>query len=396
LDNPRVALISHEYPPYLIGGVGSYCHDLSHFLSKREVPTTVLCGRAPRREEQRINEYLSVIRLPLPDIPLRAYWFQVRNYSVLRSAFKEFDVVHAINPQSSALATFPHVVGHALITTMHGVPRFRSKAFFNAPLGHWTLREFVSNTYEAAVDHALHKLCFKNSSKIVAVSRNSLEEARVAFHNFPIDRATLIPNGIDFERIDRIRNSIKYPPETDGESLLFCGRLVWIKGVLQLVEAVARLKRDFPNVRLRIAGIGPLSGTLHELVRRLGLTENVEFLGYLPPDNVVAEIIRSCIVVLPSTYEAGSIGMLEALACGRPLVAFDYPFAREYVTDSHNGLLARPGDANDLYGKIRLLIRDKSLRDGLARHAYEFAFEQHNWRTLTEKYIELYRQLARD
>ena len=50
--------------------------------------------------------------------------------------------------------------------------------------------------------------------------------------------------------------------------------------------------------------------------------------------------------------------MLEALACGRPLVAFDYPFAREYVTDSHSGLLARPGDIDDLAEKIRLLIRE--------------------------------------
>lgn len=390
MDNPQVALISHEYPPYQIGGVGSYCYDLARFLAKKKVPTTVLCGRSPKRKEERINDYLTVTRVPFPDLPLRAYWFQVRNYSFLRGAFKDFDVVHAINPQSSGMIAVPRVEAHTFVTTMHGVPRYRSRAFFSAPSQYWTLRELVSNTYEAAVDHALHKFCFKNSSRIVAVSRNSLQEARAAFHRFPIEKARVIPNGIDFQRINRIRDSVKKSDQTDDQSVLFFGRLVWIKGVLQLVEAVARLKRDLRGIRLKIAGTGPLLGTLQQAVRKFDLNQNVQFLGYLSQDSVLAETMRSCIVALPSSYEAGSIGQLEAMACGKPLVAFDHPFIREYVTNSKTGLLARPGDCGDLAEKISLLAGDRKLRHTLAHNAFNFTFERHNWEMLAEKYRRLY------
>jgi glycosyltransferase involved in cell wall biosynthesis len=277
---------------------------------------------------------------------------------------------------------------------MHGVPRFRSRAFFEAPLAYWTLREFVSNTYEAAVDYALHRLCFRNSSKIVAVSRNSLQEARAAFHDFPIGKTVLIPNGIDFVQIDKIRRSVGESAGTDEESVLFFGRLVWIKGVLHLVKAIAKLRKESPDVRLRIAGTGPLLETLRLLVQRMGLSQNVEFLGYLNHNNLIAEIIRSGIVALPSIYEAGSIAQLEAMACRKPLVAFDYPFAREYIADSSTGMLARPGDADDLADKIRVLMADRKLRDVLAQNAYELTFRGHNWETLADSYKQIYAEVS--
>lgn len=394
MENPRVAIVSHEYPPYLIGGVGSYCYDLARFLAKKQIRTTVLCGRAPRIAEERISEYLTVIRYPFPDLPLRAYWFQLRNYHALRSIFNDFDVVHAINPQSSATVSFRSVKGHAFVTTMHGVPRFRSRAFFEAPITHWTLREFVSNTYEAAVDHALHRLCFKNSSKIIAVSRNSLQEAKAAFHDFPIEKATVIPNGIDFQQIDKIRRSVEESDGPEKESILFYGRLIWIKGVLHLVQAIAKLKKELPRIRLRIAGTGPLLETLRQSVQRMGLSENVEFLGYLNHDSVIAAIIRSRIVALPSIYEAGSIAQLEAMACRKPLVAFDYPFAREYVRDSRTGMLAKPGDIDDLASKIRVLIEDRKLSETLAQNAFKFTFSRHNWETLADSYRQIYVELS--
>jgi glycosyltransferase involved in cell wall biosynthesis len=252
----------------------------------------------------------------------------------------------------------------------------------------------MSNTYEAAVDHALHRLSFRNSSKIVAVSRNSLQEARAAFRDFPIGKTVVIPNGIDFAQIDKIRHSVGECAGTDEESILFFGRLVWIKGVLQLVEAIAKLRRESPGVRLRIAGSGPLLETLRRLVQRMELTQNVEFLGYLNHSNLIAEIIRSGIVALPSIYEAGSIAHLEAMACRKPLVAFDYPFAREYIADSSTGLLARPIDADDLAEKIGVLMGDRKLRSMLAQNAYELTFRSHNWENLADTYRQVYAEVS--
>lgn len=355
--------------------------------------TTVFCGGSAERKEERINDYLSVIRLPFPDVALRAYWFQLWNCSFLRRSLGHFDIVHAINPQSSAICAFVKPIRAALISTMHEIPRFRSKAFFDAPLRNWTLREFLSSFLETPMNEYLYKVCFRESSKIISVGHFTLEEAKVAFRPFPIAKATVIPNGIDFERIDKEKRGGSEGLATDAD-ILFYGRLAWVKGVVHLLEAARSLKNDFPSIKIKVIGTGPLLDRLRTMVHVSGLSHNVDFLGHLAShDSVVAEIARSSIVALPSIYEANSIGLLEAMACRKPIVAFDYPFTREVLKDGYTGLLARPRDSKDLSNKIGMLLDDRRLRKSLGDNAYQHVLKEHNWERLADKYVELYRQL---
>jgi glycosyltransferase involved in cell wall biosynthesis len=393
LRSPRIALVSHEYPPYQIGGVGSYCYELARFLSKKQIPTMVICGRSDRRMVERVNEYLTVTRLPFPDLPLRAYWFQIQNYSFLRTMLKDFDVVHVVNPQAGAIAAV--IASHRIpiITTIHGVPRFITRAFLSAPVYTWTATELVSSLIENPINETLYEICFKRSSGIVAVSKSSLMEAKAAYKGFPLERTTVIPNGIDFERVNRIRRSVGDAVTQEGKHLLFYGRLIWQKGIIHLLQALAILKPEFPSVMLRVIGRGPLLPRVREMIRTLGLRNNVDLVGYLPShDDVIAEIFKSSIVALPSTYEANSIALLEGMACGKPVVAFDYPFTRE-VVGSSCGLLARPGDVVDLADKIRLLLNDSEIRSDLARKASQRAL-RYDWDRITDDYVEVYRRLT--
>jgi glycosyltransferase involved in cell wall biosynthesis len=137
----------------------------------------------------------------------------------------------------------------------------------------------------------------------------------------------------------------------------------------------------------------PLLPRVRVIIRTLSLRNNVDLVGYLPShDDVIAEIFKSSIVALPSTYEANSIALLEGMACGKPVVAFDYPFTRE-VVDSGCGLLARPGDVVDLADKIRLLLNDSETRSDLARKASQRAL-QYDWDRITDDYVEVYRTLT--
>jgi len=115
--------------------------------------------------------------------------------------------------------------------------------------------------------------------------------------------------------------------------------------------------------------------------------------GRIPHKDLIAEIKRSALVVVPSLYEAQPMIALEAMACKKPLVAFSYPFAREIIKNGHNGLLAQARDVKNLSEKIRSLLLDKKLRWKLGRNAYDYVRREHNWDIQINKYLKVYRKV---
>lgn len=391
LGNPRVALVGHEYPPYLIGGAGTYMSDLAAFLSKRQVPTTVFCGKSRVASEERVNEFLTVVRLPLLDFPLRAYWFQIGNQSLLRKKLREFDLVHAVNPQSSAVCAFVKPKNLPMLATVHEVPIFRTRAFFSEPVSDWCLHDFVSNFVELPINEILYSSCFRECGRIIAVSHNLHREIRAAFRGVCDSKIAVIYNGIDF---DRIPSETKATTSGQGANKygLFYGRQVTVKGVPLLFRAISKLRATYPNFELRVAGTGPQAGRLRKLAHELRL-DNVHFLGYV--DDLIPLIKNSSFVVLPSSYEVGpSYAVLEAMSCAKAVIALDYPFSREIIEDTRTGLLAKPGDSYDLAAKIARLIEDGHVRNQLGANAYNHVFHSFNWEKLVDHYINLYRTAA--
>lgn len=391
----NIALVCHEYPPYMIGGVGAHTYNLSRFLAKRRISTTVFCGLSKTPKKERINDYLTLIRLPFLDIPLRAYWFQIRNYHLLLKQLPQYDVVHAINPQSSAICVL--VRNDALVTTIHWVPSARARRFFSAPFSEWSFKDLLRHLLEAPLNDVLHQVCFKHAKKIVAVGQNVLDEARLVFDNLNNERVTVIPNGIDFNRIRRIRESIEKNDVENGKYIVFYGRLRWVKGVTYLIKALAELKRRLPHFKAKIIGKGSLRPRLEKMISRLRLGDNVEFLGHLKHhDQVIEQVLGSSVVVLPSLWEAGAcISVLEAMACQKPIIAFDYPFAREAIVNFQNGILVPPCNIHELADKIEILLRDRNLRKKLGQNAFRYAYKNHNWEIIIDEYIKIYQNACR-
>jgi glycosyltransferase involved in cell wall biosynthesis len=268
-----------------------------------------------------------------------------------------------------------------------------SKAFFSADLQEWTLNELLFSCCEMPVDEALYKLCFRHSSRIVSVSHSKLQEVKTAFPDLPASRVSVIPNGVDFEKIEAAKRDWKKTGLANDTDILFSGRLACLKGTSKLIKAISILRIEIPRIRVKVVGTGPLSQRLRERTRALGLSENVQFLGHLSLHDLISQIMRTSTVVLPSYYEGNPISVLEAMACGKPVVAFDYPFSREVIEDGHTGLLATVGDCNDLAEKLRVLLDDRRLCGTLANNAFEYVFKKHNWETLADSYAEMYRDL---
>jgi glycosyltransferase involved in cell wall biosynthesis len=387
LRNPhRIAIISQEFPPFTIGGIAAICYDLAYSLSKKGLPVTVFCGKSKSLHVQRLSKNLSVVRLPMLDLPPRHMWFQMRNFKSILKLLRSHTIVEGVDTKSSAVfAWFTKKLGKPFIAHLQGCPRSERIAFMNSPPSYRSFGDFVYYVAESPMNDFLTEMSLARSDHIVSCSHATFDEAREAYPHLDSAKASVIYNGINFDDLGPEKTEV----EEDG-SIVFHGRLVYIKGIVQLTKAMKIVKEKFPNAKLRVFGRGPLRDKIAKLVAESELGRNVVIQGHVPRSEIISRVRNASVIVLPSFYEAQSMAVLEAMSCRKPVVVLDLPFSREFIKDSYNGLLARPGDVDNLAEKISLCLSDRSLRLELGRNAYEHAKANHNWDVLVEQYIQLY------
>lgn len=331
-----------------------------------------------------------IVRLPLLNIPPRHLWFQIQNLIPLLSLLKDFDIVHCIDPRAAFLAYFSKNLRKPFITHVHGCGHCETVVFLKSPISYWSLGDFVYTVLEYPMNEYLTSKCLRNSDHIVVCSTARLDEMKRRNSDIEYSRVSVIYNGIDFDKINA--GSVVKEKEC---SVLFWGRLYYNKGIMQLMRAMRIVKNDFASVFLDVCGKGPLEAKIRSLKSKLCLEDSVHIHGYVNTKDLIEKIKTASVVVLPSLYEGQPMAVLEAMAYKKPVIVYDFPFAREYVTDWDNGLTAKGGDVKDLAEKISVALSDRKLRLKLGQNAYERVRKNHNWDTLIYKYIDLYSNLTR-
>jgi glycosyltransferase involved in cell wall biosynthesis len=151
---------------------------------------------------------------------------------------------------------------------------------------------------------------------------------------------------------------------------------LWItKGLSFLVEAIAKVTKVHPNVRFRVYGDGPLRTELLAKAKEFGLDGEDIFVGSFTDRKELSNILgQTDVFVLPSILEGQPAALIEAMACGLPIVSTSVGGIPELIQDGVNGLLCNPGDPEDLARKISIMLNDDELRLKLgceARRTYE-------------------------
>lgn len=381
----------------MFGGIASHCYDLAYSLSKQGIETTVFTGKSKRPRVEKLNDNLKVVRLPFLDLPPRQLWFQIQNYGQISKLLTDYTIIHNQGVSSAFFVHAKNRIKKPIVSTIHSVPYYELKNFYKAPISDWSIGEFVFNLVEYPLNDYLTRIMISHSDHVIAVGHASLRHMSF-YRNLPIDNVSVIPNGINFDKIEsilakstleRTRAGMKAKP-----TIFFCGRLYWRKGIIHLVKAMSLLK-DLNNIQLKIFGRGPLESKLKELVVKLGVKDIVKFEGHVPYPTLILALEKADVAVFPSLYEVGPfISALEAMACKKSPILFDFPFSREFVKNMVNGVLVEPGNVEDLADKMRLLLLDKGLREKLGERAYNQVKEKYNWDSLVEQYIELYDNLS--
>ncbi|MFN3739293.1 MAG: glycosyltransferase [Thermodesulfovibrionales bacterium] len=212
----------------------------------------------------------------------------------------------------------------------------------------------------------LVRYLYPKAECIITVSKGVKEDLHTNF-GIPEDRCIVIYNPLDIDLIrEKIHDEVDHPWfKEDVPIIIACGRLTLEKNYPLLLKGIKKVLKRI-NVRLIIIGEGEKRLSLESLTTSLGIEKNVAFLGF--KQNPFKYIARANLFVLSSLYEAFGNVVLEAMACGVPVISTRCPSGPdEIITDGVNGLLVPVGDEDALAEAILRLLGDKELRQRLAK-----------------------------
>ncbi|MCC7104104.1 MAG: glycosyltransferase family 4 protein [Chloroflexi bacterium] len=203
-----------------------------------------------------------------------------------------------------------------------------------------------------------------------------------------------IPGGVDAELFRPGAPDLRAALGLESaEVVLFVGRFVPLKNVALLVDAFQRLARRRPTAKLLLVGEGALEGALRAQVRQLGLERQVVFAGAQALAALPSYYATSDVFALPSSFDNSPNVLLEAMACGVPVVATDVGGVHRYVSDGVNGLLVPTRDPDVLAAALERVLTDRALRDHLVEHGRARVSAGFDWTTSARKLLSLYEEL---
>lgn len=199
------------------------------------------------------------------------------------------------------------------------------------------------------------------------------------------ERIEVVPNGVD---PDDIGGAGEHRPREGALRLLFVGRLAIEKGIDVLLEACAKLDTDYTlDYTLDIVGKGPLESHVPQ-------TDRIHLLGTRPRHELGAIYAAHDVFCMPSLSEPFALVILEALACGTPVIGTRVGGIPDVVVDGVNGLLVPPKDADAFASAITKLANDEPLRAQLAARAKESVLPRLSWTNIGDRLVQVIRDVA--
>jgi glycogen(starch) synthase len=277
------------------------------------------------------------------------------------------DVVHAhdwVTAYAAAIAA--EGLGLPLVATFHSTERGRHQGHLPSPLAE-------------SVDE-LEGWLASMAQRTITCSAGMAAEVAEQFGGQP----AVIPNGVDAAawRVAR---------QPDPEPLLvFAGRLEWEKGTFDLIDAMPRLRRRIPGVRLVMAGRGGQEQALRERARAKRLGRSVSFAGPVSPPELAALFARAHAVVVPSRYEPFGIVALEAAAAGAPLVVADVGGLREIAQPGAAAAMFPAGDVARLADAVAETLTQPDLAKARSDVAEQSLAERFAWGGIAAATVGVY------
>jgi glycogen synthase len=392
----KVLMVSWEYPPVVIGGLGRHVHHLSTALAAAGHEVVVLSRRpsgtdpSTHPSSDEINEDVRVVAAAQDPHEFTfgkdmMAWTLAMGHAMVRTGLSlkkkrgghpwHPDVVHAhdwlVAHPAVALSEFYDV---PMVSTIHATEAGRHSGW-------------VSGSLSRQV-HAVESWLVRESDSLITCSASMRDEITELFGP-GLAEVTVIRNGIDAARwpfAERRRYGVAGgPPE-----LLFVGRLEYEKGVHDAIAALPRIRRAHPGTTLTIAGDGTQQDWLVEQARKHRVLKATRFVGRLDHAELLAALHRADAAVLPSHYEPFGLVALEAAAAGTPLVTSNIGGLGEAVINGETGMSCPPRDVARLAEAVGAVLDDPAAAQRRARAARERLTSDFDWHTVADETAQVY------
>jgi 1,2-diacylglycerol 3-alpha-glucosyltransferase len=374
----RIGLLADTYKPH-VSGVTHYISLNKQVLEARGHEVFVFTFGDLDFPDDETN----IIRTPGVPVADTGLYLGFRYASAARRLLETMDVAHVQHPFLSGRLALRYCrpKGIPIIFTNHTRYDLYAQAYL--PM----LPDVVGTSFLQAY---LPSFC--REIDLVIAPSNGLKQ--VLRDLDVMGRIEVIPNGVDLGRFEEDIQPIpreRFGIADDEVLLVYSGRLGPEKNLTFLVRAFAGAQTAFPRTRLMLVGDGPERDNLEDLAARSGLKDHVVFVGMVPHKDVPCYLTAADAFVTASVTEVHPLSVIEALACGLPVVGIDSPGVGDTVIDGENGFICRD-DLAAFTAKLTKLIADAGLRSEMSERARSSALEYDIHRTsrlVEDRYQEL-------
>ncbi len=232
----------------------------------------------------------------------------------------------------------------------------------------------------------IEKIVSKLTKNIVSVSnktKNNLVKLGVNKKNISV-----VYNWVDIKEIKEIKKS------KEEFDIIYAGRFMKHKNIDVLIKSIYLVKKEFPDLKAVIIGDGPEKAKLKALTKRLGLEKNIEFMDFMLKEKVYGFMKSSKLFVLPSVLEGFGIIVIEANACGLPVITVKHKrnASADLIKDYNNGFVCNPSEQN-IAEKISILLKNNKLRESMSKKSIQNA-ENYDIINTVAKLENIYKQCS--
>ena len=397
----KVCILTTSFPRFNGDSAGIFLYHLSRWLVKKGVNTAVIaphdhgCHFKEKRQNIQIHRFpyfypfqlqrlcygsgiVKNIKNNLPAIlQLPSLCVCEFIYSLVMIKKIKPDIIHAhwSLPQGLIGVIVKKILNIPCVTSIHGTDVYGLRS---------------------SIFKAFNRMIMRNSD---ACTANSQATARIARQICGNGNIGVVPMGVDIDDFSKAHDvdSLKKRFKVEGPVILFVGRLIDLKGIAYLIKAVPAVIQRFPAAKAFIIGSGPMKDELLTLVENLRLQKSIIFIDEMAQEDLVPFYSMADIFVLPSIVndsgetEGLGVVLLEAMACGLPVIGSDVGGISDIIRNGETGLLVNQKDSQDLSNQIIKLLTDEGLRKKVVRNARNLIKTQFSWAVVAEHFIQIYR-----
>ncbi len=376
----KILMLTWEYPPRVVGGIARVVYDLSHRLIKDGHEVTVVTYREGETPYFEDDKGVKVHRIDNYMINPNNFidWIMQMNFNMVTKVNQiiaeegGFDVIHAHDwLVAYAAKTIKQSYDIPIVATIHATEAGRNSGIHDETQRYINDTEWML-TYEATE---------------VIVNSNYMKNEVQRLFGLPFEKINVVANGVNlnkFSGMDRDYTFRRKYAMDNEKIILFMGRLVYEKGIQNLIAAMPKILAGYHDAKLVIAGKGGMMDELRAQADALGISEKVYFAGYMNGKDVEKLYKAADISVFPSTYEPFGIVALEGMLAERPIVVSDAGGLGEIVEHRETGMKSYCGNANSIADSILELLYNPELCANIVKKAKAKVKNNYNWAKIAQ------------